>query len=99
MKSLFGLLAAVFLVPAMAEAGERHLFALSGQSNMAGLKPESAAEEDPFEELIEQKKHERGVELDTEVGELLAGLTLFIARVEDPEAVGVLAPEEQVLCH
>jgi pyruvate,orthophosphate dikinase len=32
-----------------------------------GLKPESAKEEDPFEVVIERKKHELGVKLDTEL--------------------------------
>ena len=40
MKTL-ALLAAL-LLPALATAGEAHLFILSGQSNMAGLKPERA---------------------------------------------------------
>ena len=33
---------AALMIPVVAEPGERHLFILSGQSNMAGLKPESA---------------------------------------------------------
>jgi pyruvate,orthophosphate dikinase len=32
-----------------------------------GLKPESKEEQDPFEEILEQKKHARGVKLDTEL--------------------------------
>jgi pyruvate,orthophosphate dikinase len=32
-----------------------------------GLKPESKGEVDPFEEIIEQMKHSRGVELDTQL--------------------------------
>ena len=32
-----------------------------------GLKPESAKEEDPFEDVLEKKKHARGVKLDTEL--------------------------------
>ncbi|MFT6499562.1 MAG: hypothetical protein ACJAT6_001699, partial [Akkermansiaceae bacterium] len=40
MKSFLALLCVVFFAPSFAEAGERHLFILSGQSNMAGLKPE-----------------------------------------------------------
>ena len=35
-------LLATLLLPVAAQAGDRHLFILSGQSNMAGLKPESA---------------------------------------------------------
>ncbi|MFK7851622.1 MAG: sialate O-acetylesterase, partial [Akkermansiaceae bacterium] len=42
MKPLIALLFVVFLAPSPAAAGERHLFILSGQSNMAGLKPEAA---------------------------------------------------------
>ena len=42
MKSFLALLCVVFFAPSFAEAGERHLFILSGQSNMAGLKPEAA---------------------------------------------------------
>jgi hypothetical protein len=33
---------AILLLPILAKAGEAHLFILSGQSNMAGLKPERA---------------------------------------------------------
>jgi hypothetical protein len=42
MKTLLGLFCATLLLPAIADAGDRHLFILSGQSNMAGLKPEAA---------------------------------------------------------
>ena len=48
-----------------------------------GLKPESKTGPDPFEELIEQKKHIRGVALDTELNaddlrELAEGFKLLI---------------------
>ncbi|MFP6858631.1 MAG: sialate O-acetylesterase [Roseibacillus sp.] len=36
------LVTATLVLPAFAHAGDRHLFILSGQSNMAGLKPENA---------------------------------------------------------
>lgn len=42
MKSLITLLGVVFLASSCAGEGDRHLFILSGQSNMAGLKPEAA---------------------------------------------------------
>ena len=42
MKFLLSYLSAVILASSFATAGERHLFILSGQSNMAGLKPEAA---------------------------------------------------------
>jgi hypothetical protein len=42
MRGLLGLIGVLVLVSAAAKAGDRHLFILSGQSNMAGLKPEAA---------------------------------------------------------
>ena len=42
MKSLNALWCVAFLASSFVAAGERHLFILSGQSNMAGLKPEAA---------------------------------------------------------
>ena len=42
MKSLITLFSCVVLLSASAQAGDRHLFILSGQSNMAGLNPQAA---------------------------------------------------------
>jgi len=61
-----------------------------------GMKPQNAQERDPFEVLLEAKKHERGVELDSElsVDDLRALVATFKAEIktrtgksfpEDPE--------------
>ncbi|MGE5147616.1 MAG: pyruvate, phosphate dikinase [Candidatus Eiseniibacteriota bacterium] len=62
-----------------------------------GLKPESKEENDPFEEILERKKHARGVKLDTEltaddlkelVGEFKAAIRARrgVDFPEDPQA-------------
>ncbi len=52
--------------PRFAYDAYRRFVAMYGDVVM-GLKPESKTEADPFEHLLEQKKHARGVSLDTEL--------------------------------
>jgi pyruvate,orthophosphate dikinase len=54
-----------------------------------GLKPETKTENDPFEVIIEKKKHERGVRLDTELtaDDLRELVTEFKAAVQQRRGV------------